>query len=313
MNPRSCRYLQRETYHRRQCGTCRSVDEASFRLYTWVGSQGGERLVTEGGAAEEGSSPPRPEDQNVDQEQEQQSEVTRMEAEPSTQPATHNFVDGGEAEDESIGINLDYLDLRQLRPLSGSTIASSCTLPTAIGSSTVPSKRQSSGKPRETPASMGDSEVSAPFQPFKARGVGNPSGDYSNAPAPTTLDSLSDENAAPTATTGEGRAAQQTPNIRHSVLETIDRPAEDDSDAPLNVGALKRTISILSFNELDSETRTAFPASEATDVPPAYARPRSEVGLPPLLPGVTEDTEMEDAEDTDDDGEEMAGSSKSSS
>jgi hypothetical protein len=85
---------------------------------------------------------------------------------------------------------------------------------------------------------------------------------------------------------------------------TTDDNDEDDADAPLNIGALKRTISTLTFDDLTPKTRTAFPASEAPDeLPPAYARPRSEVGLPPLMPGCA-DTDTDELDDDDDDEEE---------
>jgi hypothetical protein len=72
-----------------------------------------------------------------------------------------------------------------------------------------------------------------------------------------------------------------------------------------SIGGLKRTISSLTFADLTPETRTACPPDEAGRVPPAYARPRNEVGLPPVEGGVgdgeagaeSEDTELdEDAE-----------------
>lgn len=271
MHPAACPNFEQELHERRLCSTCKAVDEATFRLYTWIETQGGDRLPTEGGEAEEVSSRLRPGDQHTEQEQQQQFSTTQV-------PAT----------------NLDYLDLDKVRPLSGSTIASSSTLPTTIGSSAVPSKRHSSGRPQDEPPSRANPDINAPFQPVKARRMSNPSRAYNTATPGFTPTPLSNENK----TLVEGQPAHRNSNLRHPIISsTTDGPAETDdpNQAPLNIGALKRTISTLTFDDLTPQTRTAFPASEATEVPPAYARPRSEVGLPPLLPGQTGDSsEMEE-------------------
>lgn len=272
--------------------------------------------MTEGGEAEEASSPLRPEndeDEDVYHEQEQQPEGAYGTANTSTRPVTANEAEVHESEKET-DVNLDYLDLNKLRPLSGSTIGSSSTLQTAIGSSAVPSKRQSTGKARDETASPANLQANPLFEPVKARRISNPSGDYNIITSNTTLANPSSENAPMqqmTTTLVDGQPAHRNPNFRHPILSATDGPAEennDNDDVSLNIGALKRTISTLTFDDLTPETRTAFPASEATEVPPAYARPRSEVGLPPLLPGVTEDTDMEEEDEEDPTG--MADSSR---
>ena len=303
MHPVACPNFEQELHERRLCSTCKAVDEATFRLYTWIETQGGDRLPTEGGEAEEGSSPLRPGDQHTEQEQQRprQSSTTQLPATTSGQSGTQGAMKDNQADNEPEAINLDYLDLNKVRPLSGSTIASSSTLPTTIGSSTVPSKRHSRGRPQDEPPSRANPDINAPFQPVKARRISNPSRAYNILPPGYTPAPLSNENAPiPQANTTlvEGQPAQRNPNFRHPIISnTTDGPteADDSNQAPLNIGALKRTISTLTFDDLTPETRTAFPASEATEVPPAYARPRSEVGLPPLLPGQTGDSsEMEE-------------------
>ena len=62
--------------------------------------------------------------------------------------------------------------------------------------------------------------------------------------------------------------------------ETL-RPDDKKKFPPL----LKRTISAQECVALPLNTRTAMPPAEAGKTPPAYVRPRSEVGLPPLAPG----------------------------
>jgi hypothetical protein len=216
MDPRVCQNIERETSQRRQCGQCRSLDEATFRLYSWIGSRGASRLETEGGPAEDASSPSEGDNSEPHQEQDDaEIEQTDEEKEP---------------------VNLDYLDVYRLRnrPLSGSTVGTSSTIPTVI----------------------------------------------SNTHQPT--------------------------------LANTDGPAED-GDAPLNKGALKRTISTLTFDDLTSGTRTAFPASEAANVPPAYARPRSEVGLPPLPAGENEEAEREDTGEEEEEAEDKMERSRSRS
>jgi hypothetical protein len=312
-------------------------------------------LVTEGGEAEEASSPLRPghdEAQHVDQEQQQQPEEVQTTTTRTTQPITADEPDFTTAQADIEGINLDYLDLNKVRPLSGSTIGTSSTQPTAIGSSTIPSKRQSTGPARlDIAPSQADLEVSPRYDPVKMRRISKPSEEYNVIPPSTTFVFPSFENTPtqppPTTSTphprGQQTTAQRPPNFQHPILHTTDGPAEEkdkgkakdnndnsdnsdnsdtstdkmhefnaaDDDAPLNIGALKRTISTLTFEDLTPHTRTAFPASEATEeVPPAYARPRSEVGLPPLLAGYTdtgleEEEENADDEDEDEDGEDV--------
>ncbi len=300
MHPAACPNLERESHVRKLCSTCRALDEATFRLYTWVETQGGDRLPTEGGESDEGSSPLRPEDQHIEHEQQRQPSSTQLPASASGQSAIERATKDNQAENEPEATNLDYCDLNKVRPLSGSTIASSSTLPTTISTS-IPSKRHSSGRPQDESPLRANPEIDASFQPATARRVSNPSRVYNTLPPGYTPVSPTNENAPiPQASTTlvEGRPAQRNPNFRHSIISsTTDGPAESDdpNQAPLNIGALKRTISTLTFDDLTPETRTAFPASEATEVPPAYARPRSEVGLPPLLPGQTGDSsEMEE-------------------
>jgi hypothetical protein len=208
--------------------------------------------------------------------------------------------DQSEEESEAEGINLDYLDFRQQRPLSGSTFGSTSTAPTALDTSTVPSKRRSSGQPRDTPASQTDPEANPPQHAQKARRISNPTGDHNKMTSAITPANLPNQNAAIhelTTRLVKGQIAQRNPNFPGPILSPKDQLALDSNDAPLNIGALKRTISILTFDDLTPDTRTAFPASEATEMPPAYARPRSEVGLPPLLSGVTADTDIEEVEE----------------
>ncbi|ERF69907.1 hypothetical protein EPUS_05451 [Endocarpon pusillum Z07020] len=303
MHPATCPSFEQELHERRLCSTCKAVDEATFRLYTWIETQGGDRLPTEGGEAEEGSSPLRPGGQHTEQEQQQQrqSSTTQLPATASSQSGTQSAMKDNPAEIEPEATNLDYLDLNKVRPLSDSTIASSSTLPTTIGSSAVPSKRHSCGRPQDQPPSLVKPDINAPFQPVKARRMSNPSGAYNTVPPGFIPAPLSNENAPilqANTTLVEGQPAQRNLNFRPPIISsTTDGPteADDSNQASLNIGALKRTISTLTFDDLTPRTRTAFPASEATEVPPAYARPRSEVGLPPLLPGQTGDSsEMEE-------------------
>jgi hypothetical protein len=342
----ACPDAPRAAYRRRLCPTCSSIDEAAARLYTWVTTQGGERLVTEGGEAEEASSPLRPshdDAQHVEQEQQKQPEGVQGTTTRTMQPMTVDETDFTKSQSDIEGINLDYLDLNKLRPLSGSTIASSSTQQTAIGSSTIPSKRQSIGQTRDNiPPSQADLELSHRYDPIKMRRISNPNGDYHPLPPGTTFVLPSIDNAPsqqPTTSTPQAKKPQQTtttkrpPSFQHPILHPTDGPDEahdpsssppdpmnrdvttttttddndeDDADAPLNIGALKRTISTLTFDDLTPQTRTAFPASEAPDeLPPAYARPRSEVGLPPLMPGCA-DTDTDELDDDDDEEEEDA-------
>lgn len=193
IDPRACQNAAQETSQRRQCGQCRSLDEATFRLYSWVGSRGAPRLVTAGGPAEDASSPSGGDESDTHQEQQDE-------------------------EKESANVNRLDLDRLRDRPLSGSTVGTTTTAPTVLSNT---------------------------------------------------------NQAAPSNTDGSA----------------------ESSDAPFNIGALKRTISTLTFDDLTMETRTAFPASEATNLPPAYARPRSEVGLPPLAPGENDEAGMTDTEE----------------
>ncbi len=302
IDPRTCQNVDWEGSQRRKCGLCRTLDEASHRLDFWIRTQGGERLVTEGGAAEEMSSPPRADDdQGVHQEQPQQPQVPHV-TDTFNRRAADDYAQGDEADDEKEPINLDYLDLNKLRPLSGSTVGSSSTAPTAFGSSAVRSKRESTGKPQETAASLGDADVNTPLQAHKVRHVSNPCTDYSIGPAAATLHHFHTENAPieqPSTTMVEGQTVQPNPTVSYPILPTTEQYAEESNNAPLNIGALKRTISTLTFDDLTPGTRTACPPFEANDTPPAYARPRSEVGLPPLLPDVKEGTEIEDAAEGD--------------
>lgn len=263
-------------------------------------------MVTEGGAAEEASSPLDAEEQSGQQaHQQQQPEAVGMAATASIRPISAG---GSDAEDMTQGISFDHFKLPKLRPLSGSTIGSSSTGPTAIGSSAIPSKRQSTGLlPREEGAPQGGVQVNTTQHTRKTSRISDLNPDSDTITAVTTLANLSKKNAPSrqmSSTLPGGHATQCNP-----ALANTNQPAEANNnnnrkdEAPLNIGCLKRTISTLTFDDLTPETRTAYPASEAPETPPAYARPRSEVGLPPLLPGVKEDSEMEDAEDGDE-GEE---------
>jgi hypothetical protein len=300
MDPRTCRYACRDSSQRIQCHLCTSLDEASDKLQVFVKTEGGERLYTEGGAAEEASSPPAAEEQGDQHGQQQQPGAACVGVEISNAHASDVDPEQDEEESEAEGINLDYFDFCQQRPLSGSTIGSTSTAPTALDTSTVPSKRQSSGQSRDILASQTDPEANTPQHAQKARRISNPSGDHNNMTSGITLAKPSIENAPthePTTRLVKGQTAQRNLNFPDPILSPTDQSAPDSNDAPLNIGALKRTISTLTFDDLTSDTRTAFPASEATGVPPAYARPRSEVGLPPLLLGVTEDTDIQEVEE----------------
>ena len=167
-------------FGKRICGQCRPIDEATFRLYFWVGARGAPCLVTEGGPTEDVSSPSQ-DDGSTSREEQQEMRQNR---------------------------SMSILGHLRNRSLSVSTVGTTSTAETAIA---------------------------PPNQPG--------------------------------------------PNDTKSSAES--------SDAPLNKGGLKRPISTLTFNDLTPQTRTAFPSSEAAGVPPAYARPRSEVGLPPVAPGET--------------------------
>ncbi len=320
MHPAACPYPERASHVRKLCSTCKSLDEATFRLYTWVETQGGDRLPTEGGDSEDDSPPPRPEDQHIEHEQQPQAPTTRLPATVPGQSAIESATKDNEAENEPEPTDLDYYDLNKVRPLSGSTIASSSTLPTTIGTSAVPSKRHSSGRPHDEPSTRANIEIDASFQPAKARRISNPSRVYNTLPPGyTPVPPINENVPVPQASTAlaEGRLAQRNPNFCHSIISsTTDGATETDdpNQAPLNIGALKRTISSLTFDDLTPETRTAFPASEATEVPPAYVRPRSEVGLPPLLLGQTGDSsEMEEDAEGDGGAEGQADSSMEAS
>lgn len=281
------------------------MDEATQRLHFWIKRQGGARLVTEGGPAGEASSPSTAEEEDDQQEQQQQPDVESSTADTDAGPAADDQPEGDEAEDIIGGINLDYLDLRQPRPLSGSTLASSSTLPTAFGNSTLPSKRQSSGKPRDVAALPGDIEVDSAVSESKKQGISNPNRDYSIGTAATTHAGPSNENAPVQQTTArliEGHTGRINPTSGHSIVPTTQQPSQGSINAPHDTAGLKRTISTLTFDDLTPLTRTAFPPSEATNIPPAYARPRSEVGLPPLLPGEKDDADEEDVEEEETEG-----------
>lgn len=287
------------------------MDEASQRLQIWIKRQGGERLVTAHGAAEESNSPLTPE-QDDDQLEQQQAQVGSLRADPWMGAAAANYTGGDEAEHVMHRTNLGHLHLHQPRSLSGSTLASSSTLPTAFGNSTLPSKRQSSGKPRDAPAMPSDVGFDGPVSEVEIPRVSNPSETRTMGPATTMRASLFDENA-PTqhVPSGllKGQAAQRNPSSKHAIPSSTRQPAEASVKASRNMGGLKRTISTLTFDDLTPSTRTAFPPSEATDVPPAYARPRSEVGLPPLLPGEKDEADTDEVEE---DQSDAAGTSLSS-
>jgi hypothetical protein len=299
VDPRTCRYACRDSSQRIQCHLCTSLDEASDKLQVFIKTEGGERLYTEGGAAEEASSPPAAEGQVDQHGQQQQPGAACIGAEISNAYASDVDPDQNEAESEAEGINLDHFDFRHQRPLSGSTFGSTSTAPTALDTSTVPSKRQSSGQPRDTLASQTDPEANTPQHTQKARRISNPAGDHNNMTSAITLANLSNRNAPvhePTTRLVQEQIVQRNPNYPGPIVSPKDKSAPDSNNAPLNIGALKRTISILTFDDLTPDTRTAFPPSEATEIPPAYARPRSEVGLPPLLSGITGDTDIEEEE-----------------
>lgn len=320
-DPRKCRNARREMSQRRQCALCRSLAEVSDRLRRWIISQAADRLMTDGGAAEEASSPPAAEDhsahlvqqqrQGADQQvyhQDNKDPVERAGSEGFTAGTTPRPVANDDAQDpEARSINLEHPNRRD-RPLSGSTMGCSSTAPTALGSSSVTYKRESGGKPQEAYASQAGFEVQTLAQADQARHVNNPSKGYYTSAAATTLGCLSNENTpmAPANTVqAGGPTTQSTSDFRHPILplSAIDRPAEASGSLPLSTGALKRTISSPTFGDLTPQTRTACPPSEATNVPPAYARPRNEVGLPPLPLRASQNKE---AEDIDDDEKETA-------
>jgi hypothetical protein len=295
------------------------MDTTSDRLTEWVKRVGGEQLPTEGGDAEDVLSPSTPGQRSMQPERQQQLKASGIAVDLVDSAAADDIKaedgpDHVKAENRTDVSNPDYLEGRKLRPLSGSTVGSSITDLTANGSSAIPSKRHSSGNPREVLTSQPYFELDAPPHISKARRVG--SADRADTTIATeAIVNPFDENTPlrqPTTTFVEGSTARRNPSFHHPILATTDQSSEDDSEAPRNIGCLKRTISILDFENLTPETRTACPPSEATDVPPAYARPRSEVGLPPL-PLKEEEEELDEQDSEGDDGKEERGRSRSRS
>lgn len=281
---------------RKECQVCWSLHEASHRLYTWVATQGGARLPTAGGPTEDESSPSGDErDGHNDEHRRQADAEGRMvhkeqqllssseddpyqAGEPTSQELARDLK--GKEENESTNPNVRW------RPLSGSTVASSGTAPTANCTSSLPSKRQSSGKTQEATPLLVGAEVNTLSQTQNAQ-----------SPNEARSQVRRDDNAAVAVETSnekgkalqlstdpaEGQTGQETPTPKNPDKSSSATPGhQNDDGGPSNIGALKRTISILTFDDLTEETRTACPAGEATNLTPAYARPRSEVGLPPL-------------------------------
>lgn len=275
------------------------MDEISHRLDFWVRTRGGERLVTEGGEAEERSSPPRAGEHS---EQHEQLGNRPAALEEHSLPDANSSTEHDQIEEGMMGKGIKYVNLDKVRPLRGSTVGSCSTAQTiVVGNSGILSKRLSGPQTYDTTAALSDLEANTqPYEYIRRRTSNSLSGEYNDPTEATQSADFSNENAIvrqPSTTVVEGKTAQRNPNFHHAILSSADQPPSEDNtniNAPLNLGGLKRTISTLTFDELTPETRTAFPASEAIEALPAYVRPRSEVGLPALLPGVMERIEYDD-------------------